>query len=689
MASRNFETKQLEIGRIFEDKYRIVREIGRGGFGMVYLAHQEAMERSVALKVLKSGLEEEEAAQAKERFLREVRVISSLRHPNTVTIHDFGETASGILYMVLEYIEGESLDVILQKEGAQQPERALHFSMQIARSLSEAHRHGVVHRDLKPANIMVTHLETEGDFVKVLDFGVARLLKSEQRDLTQSGLPDDERQVLGTPRYMSPEQVRGQSVDNRTDLYCLGLLIYEMLVGEPAVQGDTAMALITQHISPEPLAMEGLRALPDDIAEVVRRCSAKSKDQRYDSAEELVTDLRQVMSMFGKQPRGDAAASSDSFAAASMSFESSDPIVTDYQAQLNDLQDGEDIPLADESNERPDAGDSWDPQPQTPRSPQPVVETGSASNSDGPDFDQSPAAEFGSADQFDPTEPKDRPDGFLPPPPADDSDFRPEADKSDGSGGRSSARAKRGRQQADDGRALTFVFDTLKLLGLGALALFGVYVSFLLIGSMFEGWLAGSLRMLAALSLALAIPILTAIEETSDRERFRVMRRRVNRIARTLVSTCILSLASGTLVSIAMPKKVVTELRTHPNWFLSETNRRTSTASLNKSISRRVADVVATATGALGLYTPGPFDKEPTVPVDDTPEPPPPTRPGTSESPGEEDEPSDSDQRQPRSAIELLKNPPDEESGESSGENEVDSSGSKTGSESSGDYQKW
>jgi len=147
VAPGNYQTEHLEVGLFFEDKYRIVQELGHGGFGKVYLARQDKMDRSVAIKVLKSGLSDRRAATAKERFMREVRVISNLRHPNTVTIHDFGESDSGVLYMVLEYIEGESLDEILEREGAQRPARALHFACQIARSLAEAHRHGVVHRE--------------------------------------------------------------------------------------------------------------------------------------------------------------------------------------------------------------------------------------------------------------------------------------------------------------------------------------------------------------------------------------------------------------------------------------------------------------------------------------------------------------------------------------------------------------
>ena len=287
-------TNYLDIGAEFEGKYRIVRELGRGGFGTVYLAYQEKMDRHVAIKVLKSGIGEVHAT-AKDRFLREVKIISKLRHPNTVTIHDFGETSRGVLYMVLEFVEGETVKQQLKRDGAQPYARALRIARQIAKSLAEAHRHGVIHRDLKPANIMVTKLHGEPDFVKVLDFGVARLLRTDDKDLTSVGLPDGERELIGTPRYMSPEQVRGESLGPASDVYSVGLILYEMLIGEPAVQGDTTMALITQQISPEELKLEGLPALPPPLANLIRKATAKKMGRRFQGAEAFNAQLEQVL----------------------------------------------------------------------------------------------------------------------------------------------------------------------------------------------------------------------------------------------------------------------------------------------------------------------------------------------------------------------------------------------------------
>ncbi len=283
---------ELDIGQVFEGKYKILRELGRGGFGMVYLAFQEGMDRHVALKVLKSSVTAT-APSAKERFLREVKIISKLKHPNTVTIHDFGETYDGGLYMVLEYVEGETLKQILKRDGAQDPLRAADVCRQIARSLAEAHRHGVVHRDLKPANIMITSIESDKDFVKVLDFGVARLLDPKTNDLTSVGLPEGERELIGTPRYMSPEQVRGESLTGASDIYGLGLMLYETLSGEPAVQGDTTMGLITQQISPEPLRLPHVGHFHPTIQDVIRIATSKSVQDRFQTAEQMADALEQ------------------------------------------------------------------------------------------------------------------------------------------------------------------------------------------------------------------------------------------------------------------------------------------------------------------------------------------------------------------------------------------------------------
>jgi serine/threonine protein kinase len=293
-VNSNEANDSLPIGQIFEGKYKILRELGRGGFGMVYLAYQEPMDRYVALKVLRPGIGLT-APSAKERFLREVRIISKLKHPNTVTIHDFGDTVNGGLYMTLEYVDGDTLKDLLKREFTLDGIRAAHIARQIAKSLSEAHRLGIVHRDLKPANIMVMDLESEKDFVKVLDFGVARLLDSSNADLTSAGLPEGERELIGTPRYMSPEQVRGEQLAGASDVYSLGLMLYEMVAGEPAVMGDTTMGLISQQISPEALRLPMIGSFDPMLHDIVRISTAKAVHDRFQTAEQLADALEQFL----------------------------------------------------------------------------------------------------------------------------------------------------------------------------------------------------------------------------------------------------------------------------------------------------------------------------------------------------------------------------------------------------------
>jgi serine/threonine protein kinase len=251
------------------------------------------MERHVALKVLKPEMEDRQ--RIKERFLREVRIISKLRHPHTVTIHDFGETGN-IVYMVLEFIRGETLKEIVQENGPQSPERAVDLMSQALGSLGEAHKHDVVHRDIKPANIMVTNIEEDKDFIKVLDFGVAGLLKSESQDLTNAGVEDGERQLIGTPRYMSPEQVRGHDLTGASDIYSVGLVFYEILTGSKAVHGDTTMALITKQIKEQPLELPELEKLDDQLGQIIRKMTSKPVDERYQKAGEVREELKDYLS---------------------------------------------------------------------------------------------------------------------------------------------------------------------------------------------------------------------------------------------------------------------------------------------------------------------------------------------------------------------------------------------------------
>ncbi len=271
------------IGRVFDSRYQITALVGRGGMGTVYKAVHVAMNQVVALKVLHREMSKDE--RQVQRFYQEARASSRLRHPNTIKVFDFGRSDDGHLYLAMEYLEGETLTQLLRREGALPVRRALNIARQVAKSLAEAHANGIVHRDLKPDNIFVTQIYGEEDFVKVLDFGVAKFFQGhpEYGALTQAGL------VCGTPMYLSPEQALGRTLDGRSDLYSLGVILYEMLAGAPPFRAETPVALVMRHIhDPPPPLGEGSAGIPEPVRELVFTLLDKDRDRRPASAEVLI-----------------------------------------------------------------------------------------------------------------------------------------------------------------------------------------------------------------------------------------------------------------------------------------------------------------------------------------------------------------------------------------------------------------
>jgi serine/threonine-protein kinase len=275
------------VGQTLGGKYRVVKLLGEGGMGAVYEGEQQlgTTKRRVAIKTLHPHLSRDPKVKA--RFEREVGTIAELEHPNTIQVYDFGSTPEGILYIVMEFLQGRSLADLLEKEGALPPERALRIVQQICGSLGEAHGRGIVHRDLKPDNVVLVERAGQKDFVKVLDFGIAKRSKEEDKDeqkLTQQGT------VLGTPPYMSPEQFTGQPVDARSDVYSLGVMAYEMLTGRLPFRANTAWEWASQHMTQPPIPIEsmaeGMRA-PEPMRNAVRRALAKSVDQRLQTVKEF------------------------------------------------------------------------------------------------------------------------------------------------------------------------------------------------------------------------------------------------------------------------------------------------------------------------------------------------------------------------------------------------------------------
>ncbi|MBK8173273.1 MAG: protein kinase [Sandaracinaceae bacterium] len=272
------ETDKM-IGKVMLGRYRIVKMLGEGGMGRVYLAEQKmgAATRKVAIKTLHPELSGDPQLVA--RFNRESETVIELSHPNTIQFYDFGELEDKTLFIVMEFIEGESLASLLQR-GPIEATRADKLLIQICGSLHEAHVRGIVHRDLKPENILLTNRGGQSDFVKVLDFGIAKRSEAEDASkgkLTKQGM------VLGTPPYMSPEQFSGQELDARSDIYSLGIMVYEMLTGRLPFEAKTPWEWATKHLTAAPEALENTPAGATVSAvrkAAIMRALAKNRDQR-------------------------------------------------------------------------------------------------------------------------------------------------------------------------------------------------------------------------------------------------------------------------------------------------------------------------------------------------------------------------------------------------------------------------
>ncbi len=283
------------LGVTLDGRFRIVGAVGRGAMGAVYRAVQVPLNRAVALKVLDSNFGPGRETSFRQRFLVEAALTAKLQHPNTVRIIDYGCTADGIFYLAMEYLDGQTLDRLLAK-GALPWRRALSVTQQVARALREAHELGVVHRDLKPSNVMLLPADDDTEYVKVLDFGLVKSFvegeELEGRAVTQQGM------LVGSPPYMAPEQGDSNVADPRSDLYSLGVVLFEMLTGKVPFSGTQPLEIIVKHVR-EPLppiaAPPGFEPVPPAVEAVVRRCLAKSPMDRYQTMDELLQALSEVV----------------------------------------------------------------------------------------------------------------------------------------------------------------------------------------------------------------------------------------------------------------------------------------------------------------------------------------------------------------------------------------------------------
>ena len=284
------------IGRTIAGRYRIVAKLGEGGMGAVYRGEQTSLKRAVAIKLLRPELSTNQMILR--RFNAEAEAVAKLSHPNTVIVYDFGQDTDGSLFIAMEYIEGKSLRSAIGREGPFSPARAIAIALQVAASLSDAHSHSIVHRDLKPDNVMLQERGRQKDIVRVLDFGIAKLRddnRATQQAMTQAG------DMLGTPQYMAPEQIRGEAIDGRTDVYALGCMIYEMVTARLPYEAPTIMAMLSKHLLEQVVPPTQRRPdlnLPKSIDQLVLSAMAKDPKDRpptMDQFSEMLAGLLQQL----------------------------------------------------------------------------------------------------------------------------------------------------------------------------------------------------------------------------------------------------------------------------------------------------------------------------------------------------------------------------------------------------------
>jgi len=277
------------------DKYDVKRRIGEGGMGLVYEAVHNVIEKRVAIKVLREDFSRR--AEVVERFRQEAKSASRIGHEHIVDISDFGETPQGASYFVMEYLDGEDLAGLLGREGTLDPGRAVSILLQCCKALGAAHSKGIVHRDMKPENIFLTKRDTGEDFVKIVDFGIAKMSDIETegepgRKLTKTGM------IFGTPEYMSPEQAAGKNLDHRVDIYAMGVILYELLTGRVPFVGDSFMGILTQHMFEEAPPLRETNPHVECSAElemVIFKALAKNPDDRYQTMDELAEGMLEAM----------------------------------------------------------------------------------------------------------------------------------------------------------------------------------------------------------------------------------------------------------------------------------------------------------------------------------------------------------------------------------------------------------
>jgi serine/threonine-protein kinase len=291
-SAKPFDPDDPLIGTVLAGRYVVKRRIGEGGMGLVYEGVHRDIDKRIAIKVLRDDLSKRPEVVA--RFRQEAKSASRIGHENIVDISDFGETPSGASYFIMEFLEGEDLANVLGRQAKVDANRACSIVLQCCRALSATHAKGIVHRDIKPENIFLTRRDGVDDFVKIVDFGIAKMSDIETegapgRKLTKTGM------IFGTPEYMSPEQAAGKELDHRVDIYALGIILYECLAGRVPFIGDTFMGVLTQHLFADLPPIKEIN--PDaevspQLELVIRKALAKDPGDRYQDTEELAEAIR-------------------------------------------------------------------------------------------------------------------------------------------------------------------------------------------------------------------------------------------------------------------------------------------------------------------------------------------------------------------------------------------------------------
>jgi len=282
-------TTEPQVGSKIDSKYEVIAVIGGGAMGLVYKCRHTLMKRIVAVKMLHPNLAPDAATV--QRFQKESEALSCLNHPNILTVFDFGLTEASQPYLVTDFLEGETLATILEHTEVLDYNRVVKIFVQVTSALAHAHKNGVIHRDIKPSNIMLTSFEDNPDFVKILDFGIAKVMSEDSEassQLTKTG------EVFGSPLYMSPEQCRGKKLDQRSDIYSLGCVLYRCLTGKPALYGQDLLECLYKHVNEPPLPFKDANPgveVPEALEAIVMKCLLKDPEMRFQSMSDLRTAL--------------------------------------------------------------------------------------------------------------------------------------------------------------------------------------------------------------------------------------------------------------------------------------------------------------------------------------------------------------------------------------------------------------